>query len=61
MTENRLTHKNSDSPRAIARELAAGVVADYRREHFMDDFEACIAYLRFPVNPSPRDRHDEFT
>ena len=41
--------------RAIARELAAGVVADYRGEHdravtcFMDDFEACIAHLRFPV------------
>jgi hypothetical protein len=35
--------------RAIARELAAGVVADYGREQergvacFMDDFEACIA------------------
>ena len=41
--------------RAIARELAAGVVADYGRKHdsvvacFMDDFEACIAHLRFPV------------
>ena len=41
--------------RAIARELAAGVVADYGREHdravacFRDDFEACIAHLRFPV------------
>src|SRR6266404_4699578 len=41
--------------RAIARELAAGVVADYGGEHdravacFMDDFEACIAHLRFPV------------
>ena len=41
--------------RAIARELAAGVVADYSRKHdsavscFMDDFEACIAHLRFPV------------
>jgi transposase-like protein len=41
--------------RAIARELAAGVVADYRGEHdravtcFMADFEACIAHLRFPV------------
>ena len=41
--------------RAIARELAAGVVADYSRLHdsavacFMDDFEACIAHLRFPV------------
>lgn len=41
--------------RAIARELAAGVVADYGRKYdnavacFMDDFEACIAQLRFPV------------
>ena len=41
--------------RAIARELAAGIVADYGREqergvaYFMDDFEACIAHLRFPV------------
>ena len=41
--------------RAIARELAAGIVADYSREHergvtcFMDDFESCIAHLRFPV------------
>src|SRR5437870_12198712 len=41
--------------RAIARELAAGVVADYGRKYdsavacFMDDFEASIAHLRFPV------------
>jgi transposase-like protein len=41
--------------RAIARELAAGIVADHGREQergvacFMDDFEACIAHLRFPV------------
>ena len=41
--------------RAIARELAAGVVSDYGRQYasaiacFMDDFEACIAHLRFPV------------
>ena len=41
--------------RAIARDLAAGVVADYSRTHdsavacSMDDFEACIAHLRFPV------------
>ena len=41
--------------RAIARDLAAGVVADYGRDQergiacFMDDFEACIAHLRFPV------------
>jgi len=41
--------------RAIARELAAGVAADYDKDHdravacFMEDFEACIAQLRFPV------------
>jgi putative transposase len=41
--------------RAIARELAAGVVADYEAELpsavacFTDDFEACIAHLRMPV------------
>jgi putative transposase len=41
--------------RAIARELAAGIIADYGRDEergvacFMDDFEACIAHLRFPV------------
>jgi len=41
--------------RAIARELAAGIVADYGRKYdsavacFMDDFEACIAHLRLPV------------
>jgi len=41
--------------RAIARELAAGVAADFETELpsavacFMDDFEACIAHLRMPV------------
>jgi transposase-like protein len=41
--------------RAIARELTAGLVADYGKDHeravacFTDDFEACIAHLRFPV------------
>jgi putative transposase len=41
--------------RAIARELAEGLVADYDAELpsavacFMDDFEACIAHLRMPV------------
>ena len=41
--------------RAIARELAAGVVADFETELpsavacFIDDFEACIAHLRMPV------------
>jgi putative transposase len=41
--------------RAIARDLAAGVVDDYEKEFpsavacFQDDFEACIAHLRMPV------------
>jgi transposase-like protein len=41
--------------RAIARELAAGLVADYDKQLpsavacFMGDFEACIAHLRMPV------------
>ncbi|MFQ5974418.1 MAG: IS256 family transposase [Alphaproteobacteria bacterium] len=41
--------------RAIARELAEGVVADYEKELptavacFEDDFEACIAHLMMPV------------
>ncbi len=41
--------------RAIARDLAAGVIADFETELatavrcFTDDFEACIAHLRMPV------------
>jgi len=41
--------------RAIARELATGVVADYERDYpgavkcFMEDFEACIAHPRLPI------------
>jgi transposase-like protein len=41
--------------RAIARELAAGVIADFETDHpsavacFEDDFEACIAHLRLPI------------
>lgn len=41
--------------RAIARELAKGLVEDYETQLpsavacFMDDFEACIAHLRLPV------------
>jgi putative transposase len=41
--------------RAIARDLAEGVVRDYESKLpsavacFMDDFEACIAHLRLPV------------
>ncbi len=42
--------------RAIARELAEGLIRDYQSELpsavacFQDDFEACIAHLRLPVN-----------
>ena len=42
--------------RAIARDLAEGLVRDYETERpsagacFSDDFEACIAHLRMPVN-----------
>jgi transposase-like protein len=41
--------------RAIARDLARGVVAEYEADFpsavacFMDDFEACIAHLRLPI------------
>ena len=41
--------------RAIARDLASGLVADYEAELpsatacFMDDFEACITHLRMPI------------
>jgi transposase-like protein len=41
--------------RAIARDLAEGLVRDYENKLpsavscFMDDFEACIAHLRLPV------------
>jgi len=41
--------------RAIARDLAAGLVADFEAQLptatrcFMDDFEACVAHLRLPV------------
>jgi hypothetical protein len=44
---------------AVARALAAGVVADYGRDQepgiacFMDDFEAYIAHVRFPVTHRP--------
>lgn len=51
----RVTAAYQAPSRAIARELAAGVVADYETELptatacFMDDFEACIAHLRMPI------------
>ena len=50
--------------RAIARELAAGIVADYGRKYdsavacFIDDFEACIAHLRFPVTQTGDSNHE---
>jgi Transposase, Mutator family len=49
------THQSHTWRRHDARDLAAGVVADYGRDEergvacFMDDFDACIAHLRFPV------------
>jgi hypothetical protein len=53
--------------RAIARELAAGVVADYDRKYdsavacFTDDFEACIAHFAIPGDASAGDPDNEFT
>jgi putative transposase len=41
--------------RAIARDLRAGIMADYAEslpaavKYFDDDFEACIGHLRLPV------------
>ena len=41
--------------RAIARDLAAGVIADYEADDptavacFADDYEACIAHLRTAI------------
>ena len=51
----RVTAAYQAPSRAIARDLASGVVADYQAELpsasacFMDDFEACIAHLRMPI------------
>jgi putative transposase len=51
----RVTAAYQAPSRAIARDLAEGVVADFEAELpsavacFMDDFEACIAHLRLPV------------
>ena len=51
----RITAAYQAPSRAIARDLAKGVVEDYERDLpsamacFMDDFEACIAHLRMPV------------
>ena len=51
----RVTAAYQAPSRAIARDLASGVLADYEAELpsatacFMDDFEACIAHLRMPI------------
>ena len=51
----RVTASYQAPSRAIARELAAGLVADSEAELpsavacFQDDFEACIAHLRMPI------------
>lgn len=52
----RITAAYQAPSRAIARDLARGVVEDYEKKLpsatacFMDDFEACIAHLRMPVS-----------
>jgi len=52
----RITAAYQAPSRAIARDLAKGVVADFEKDLpsavacFMDDFEACIAHLRMPVS-----------
>ncbi len=54
--KGRVTAAYQAPSRAIARELAEGVVRDYAKELpsavrcFEDDFEACIAHLRMPIN-----------
>jgi len=51
----RVTASYQAPSRAIARDLAAGIEADFKSELpsavacFTDDFEACIAHLRMPV------------
>jgi transposase-like protein len=53
--KTRVTASYQAPSRAIARDLAAGVVADYEAEYpsavacFMEDFEACVAHLRLPI------------
>ncbi len=53
--KTRVTAAYQAPSRAIARDLAEGVVADFKAELpsavacFTDDFEACIAHLRMPV------------
>lgn len=56
LTKGRVTAAYQAPSRAIARELAEGVVRDYAKglpsavRCFEDDFEACIAHLRTPIN-----------
>ncbi|MFQ5430738.1 MAG: transposase, partial [Phycisphaerae bacterium] len=51
----RVTAAYQAPSRAIARDLADGIVADFESDLpsavacFLDDFEACIAHLRMPV------------
>jgi len=51
----RATASHQAPSRAVARDLAAGVIADYAADHpsavacFEDDFETCIARLRLPI------------
>ncbi len=51
----RITAAYQAPSRAIARDLAKGIVEDHEKDLptavacFMDDFEACIAHLRMPV------------
>ena len=54
--KGRVTAAYQARSRAIARDLAEGVIHDYAKEFpsavqcFEDDFEACIAHLRMPIN-----------
>ena len=53
--KTRVTASYQAPSRAIARDLADGIVADYETDYpsavasFADDFEACIAHLRLPI------------
>ena len=51
----RVTASYQAPSRAIGRDLAAGIIADYGHDYpsavacFEDDFDACIAHLRLPI------------
>ena len=52
-TEARVTACHQAPSRQIARQLAEGVTKDCERmavKCFLDDFETCIAHMRFPIN-----------